>query len=89
MFTFTRDERGELGALHARHDPRNGIALTSRWKPETIDFWMNALLAALLPEALTSLTIEPSTNTKKLTRAKLEESLTRFPLLSRVTLPFD
>lgn len=89
VFTFTRDERGELGALHARHDPRNGIAVTSQWKAETIDFWMNALLAALLPDTLTSLTIEPSTNAKKLTRSKLEESLTRFPLLARVSLPFD
>jgi hypothetical protein len=88
-FNFTRDERGELGALHAPHDPRNGIAVTSRWKAETIDFWMNALRTALSPEALTSLIIEPSINTKKLTRAPLEQSLTRFLRLSRVTLPFD
>jgi len=85
VFTFTRDERGELGALHARHDVRNGIAVTSRWKAETIEFWMNALLTALPADALTSLVIEPSVNTKKLTRATLEQNLTRFPLLSRVS----
>lgn len=89
VFTFTRDERGELGALHAKHDARNGIGATSRWNADTIEFWMQALLTALLPDALTSLTIEPSKTSQKLDRARLEQTLTRFPLLSRVTLPFD
>ncbi|MDP3499136.1 MAG: TIGR02996 domain-containing protein [Myxococcales bacterium] len=88
VFTFTRDERGELGALNARHDPRNGIAVTSHWKAETIS-WMKGLLTGLPPDALTNLTIEPSPTSKKLDRAALEQTLTRFPLLSRVMLPFD
>jgi len=89
VFTFTRDERGELGALHARHDPRDGVAVSTQWNAATIEFWMDALLTGLLPEALTSLTIEPSTTAKKLRRTTLQQTLTRFPLLTRVTLPFD